>query len=237
MYDPTESVQPLVASTLGPPVRPSERPTSINRCRSASNPARSIERYASHLPSGEQRGVLSAPRPVVSARIPDPSGPARYTSTFLLPGPLDVARDEEPRAVGEPQRIEHAVGQTRHAARLASGNRKHPQLRAVLARGYEGEGAAVGRPARLPIRSGTRRELAHGPARHVREPDARDTAVVLEGLLGDGVRDPFPVGRELWVAHRLEREIVVDGDRALLGGKTGKREKGNGNRETSQRDQ
>src|SRR5207237_1189512 len=177
MYDPTESVQPLVASTLGPPVRPSERPTSINRCRSASNPARSIDRYASHFPTGEYRSVFSTPGP--QARVGREVVVAPID--FLLRGPLDVARDDEPRAVGEPQRIEHAVGQTRQAPRLASGDREHPQLRAVLARGYEGEGAAVGRPARLPIRSGTRRELAHGPARHVREPGARDAAVVLEG--------------------------------------------------------
>src|SRR5438876_56192 len=129
------------------------------------------------------------------------------------------------------------VGTPWSAPRPTPANRRHPPLPPVSGGAYEGEGAAVGRPAGLPIRSGTRRELAHGPARHVREPDARDAAVVLEGLLGDGVRDPFPVGRELRVAHRLEREIVVDGDRALLGGKTGKREKGNGNRETSQRDQ
>src|SRR5213595_336628 len=67
MYDPTESVQPLVASTPGPPVRPSERPTSINRCRSASNPARSIERYASHFtprysPDGKWLAYLSMER-------------------------------------------------------------------------------------------------------------------------------------------------------------------------------
>src|SRR2546428_6565397 len=50
-----------------------------------------------------------------------------------------------------------------------------------------------------------------------RSPDARDAAVVLEGLLGDGVRHPFAVRRDLRVPYRLEREIVVDGDGALLG--------------------
>src|SRR5438874_1835648 len=66
------------------------------------------------------------------------------------------------------------------------------------------------------------RLLARRAARHVGEPNARDAAIVLEGVLGDRIRDPLPVGRELRVAHRLEREIVVDGQRALLGGQNGK---------------
>src|SRR5437870_13517467 len=88
MYDPTESVQPLVASTPGPPVQPSERPTSINRCRSASNPARSIERYASYLPSCEYRGGWSAPRPVVISRIPDPPCSSGLTPSLVVPPPV-----------------------------------------------------------------------------------------------------------------------------------------------------
>src|SRR5947207_14373284 len=92
MYDPTESVQPLVASTPGPPVRPSERPTSINRCRSASNPARSIERYASHLPSGEYRGEFGGAQAVESVGIPEPHLPRTDTLTDfgqqILPSPI-----------------------------------------------------------------------------------------------------------------------------------------------------
>src|SRR5260370_42613311 len=38
---------------------------------------------------------------------------------FLRRRPLDVARDDEPRAVGQPNRIEHAVGETRPPRRLA----------------------------------------------------------------------------------------------------------------------
>ena len=43
-----------------------------------------MDSHESHFPSGEKRGVLSAPLPVVNARDPPPSGPIRYTSTFVL---------------------------------------------------------------------------------------------------------------------------------------------------------
>src|SRR6267378_3498176 len=80
-YEPTESVHPAVASVVRPP---GPRSANIKRSRSASNPARSIERYASHFPSGEKRGVLSAPRLVVIGRSVAPSGPTRYRSTLVL---------------------------------------------------------------------------------------------------------------------------------------------------------
>src|SRR5919109_4429953 len=82
VYDPTDKLHPAVASAGRPAVRPPGRPTNINRNRSASNPARSIERYESHLPSGEYRGVLSAPGDVVIARRRPLSTTNR--STFVL---------------------------------------------------------------------------------------------------------------------------------------------------------
>src|SRR2546430_13793011 len=86
--------------------------------------------FRSHVPGaavGERDGeqVLAlAGAPVVPVP-PQETGPEARVGRevvvapidFLLRGPLDVARDDEPRAVGEPQRIEHAVGQTRHAPR------------------------------------------------------------------------------------------------------------------------
>src|SRR5437870_2113190 len=82
VYDPTERLQPLVAS-VGSRIT-SRRSRSIKRCRSASNPARSMERYASHFPSGENRGVLSAP----GLRVNVTSGPSPLgtsaRSTFVL---------------------------------------------------------------------------------------------------------------------------------------------------------
>src|SRR5712691_11846181 len=80
MWEPTERSHPAVASTA----TPGDRPTSMSRWRSASNPARSIDRYASHLPSGEYRGVLSAPGVVVTRRSPPPGPSTAYRSTFVL---------------------------------------------------------------------------------------------------------------------------------------------------------
>src|SRR2546425_4170923 len=84
VYELTDNVHPAVASTGCPAVRPSDRPTSTMRCRSDSNPARSMDSHESHFPSGEKRGVLSAPLPVVSACDPPPSDPITYTSTLVL---------------------------------------------------------------------------------------------------------------------------------------------------------
>src|SRR2546423_8543797 len=84
VYEPTERDHPAVASTPAPlSVLPSLRRSNISRSRSASNPARSIDTYASHFPSGENRGVLSAPGlAVMGRRLPPVSTVKR--STFVL---------------------------------------------------------------------------------------------------------------------------------------------------------
>src|SRR6185437_3027329 len=91
-YEVTERFHPAVASTGTPSVRPALRGTSMRRSRSASNPARAMDRYESHLPSGEKRGVLSAPAfAAVRSRIPLPSGPIRLMSTFVLSATTESA--------------------------------------------------------------------------------------------------------------------------------------------------
>src|SRR5437660_3255562 len=83
VYDPTDKSQPDVASTGRPSPVPPARASSMSRRRSASNPALSIDRYASHFPSGEYRGVLSAPAFVVMGRSFPPL-PTTKRSTFVL---------------------------------------------------------------------------------------------------------------------------------------------------------
>ena len=138
---------------------------------------------------------------------------------FLIPGggPLDVARDDERRAIGQPQRIGRAIGEARHLPRVAAGDRQHPHLRPALARRDEGECLAVGRPARLAIGSRTIRAGPRLARRHVDNPDARDVTIVLERRNRNGVRDPFPVGRELRVTYGLESDVIVEGDGSFLG--------------------
>src|SRR6266576_1179831 len=86
VYDPTDKSQPDVASTGRPspvPPVPPVRASSMSRRRSASNPALSMDRYASHFPSGEYRGVLSAPAFVMMGRSFPPL-PTTKRSTFVL---------------------------------------------------------------------------------------------------------------------------------------------------------
>src|SRR2546425_6710800 len=81
VYAPPDTAHPAVPSTACPP----DRRLTIKRTRSASNPARSIDSHDSHWPSGEYRGVLSAPLlSAVTAWMPLPSGPITYTSTLVL---------------------------------------------------------------------------------------------------------------------------------------------------------
>src|SRR6266550_8945444 len=83
VYDPTDKSQPDVASTGRPSPVPPVRASSMSRRRSASNPALSMDRYASHFPSGEYRGVLSAPAFVMMGRSFPPL-PTTKRSTFVL---------------------------------------------------------------------------------------------------------------------------------------------------------
>src|SRR5205823_9390170 len=78
VYEPTERFHPVVASIALPlSVLPSFRRSNIKHCRSASKLARSIERNEMNFPSGEKRGVLSAPGLVVSGSMFELSGRIR----------------------------------------------------------------------------------------------------------------------------------------------------------------
>src|SRR5439155_310251 len=202
MYEPTERVHPPVASTTFPPsVLPSFRPTSINRTRSSSFPGPPVVPVAPQQARPEAR----VGRVVAVAAV-----------DLLVGGPLDVAGDDQSLAVREPERIGYAVRQIRHAPRLPARDRQYPELGTVLSGGDERERRAVGGPARLAVGARALREPAGLPGRHLGQPDPRRAAVVLEGVVGDRVRDPSAVGGELRIAHRLQRDVVVERDGALL---------------------
>src|SRR5436190_18332433 len=132
--------------------------------------------------------MLPLPRPEIVPMAPHEPGPdprvgwilAVALIDFLIQRPLDVTDDEQSRAVRQPQRIGHAVGNVRHFPGIPTGNRQHPDLRTTIARRDEGEGLAVRRPARLTVRPGPARERPRLACRDPGDPDARHVAVVLE---------------------------------------------------------
>src|SRR6266511_3740076 len=94
---------------------------------------------------------------------------------------------------------------------------------------------ATGR-TRLAVRARPIRHLPRSSRRDLDDPDPRDVAIILERGRRNGVGDPLPVRRELRIADGLERDVIVEGDGALLG-EYGKREKGNGKRECKEKSQ
>src|ERR1041384_4740665 len=124
--------------------------------------------------------MLPLARPEFIPMAPHQSGPdsrvGRIAPVALIDllgdRPLDIARHDESRPVRQPHRIGRAIGQVRHFARVATGGRHRPHLRARVARRDERERLAVWRPARLPVRPRTVRELARLAGGHAREPDA-----------------------------------------------------------------
>ena len=147
------------------------------------------------------------------------SGILPIASVDLLVGrPLDVAGHQKSLAIGEPDRIEHPIGDGRHLARLAARKRQDPKLGAALSRGDECHAPPIGRPARLAVGAGPLRELPSLSGHRIGNPDAGRAAIVGQRIRRHGVGDPFSVGRELRTAHVRQGEIVNERDGALLRG-------------------
>src|SRR5439155_493530 len=93
----------------------------------------------------------------------------------------------------------------------------------LVARAGASRSGAVGEPARWPVRPRALGEAARLPGGDDREPGPCRAAVAVEGVFGHGVRNPFGVGGELGVAHRLQRDEIVECDGGVLGREAGKR--------------
>src|SRR5882672_9127242 len=127
-----------------------------------------------------------------------------------------VAQDQDDAAaVGRPSKVVDVLRRLGEALSFSAAETEEPNLSLTLvALGEEGDGFAVGTPARVRGGDAFSGE-SDGVAASARDhPDAVFVLVRLEDSGFDGVGDPLGVGTQLGVVNGADLKIVVDGDGA-----------------------
>ena len=125
------------------------------------------------------------------------------------------ARNERDRlAVGRPKLIVGASGKGSDPRRFPARQRNPIDLCIAVPPRKKRKLLAIRRPAR-PLIAPSARNLPRLAARCGDNPNIGNRVIRLLIGYGDGVGDPFSVGRDLWIAHAPHRNQIVECDCAL----------------------